>query len=233
MPKPTTPDDNAATGNAGDASAWLSVSAAALALGVSDRAIQKRAERGTLTARRVAHGRAHRWEIDAREIGGDAFANGSQDVRKMGAKRSQDVRDIAAPEREPVREPFAKGSQGGRDDDDGFTARLLTQLETENKFLRGVIEQMQRDGAETRAALRAALKFAGAASVPQLTAGDAPAMPQPTPPEAPQRDESGAAGNQGAANVGSQQRGTVARESVEFDYNALADEIERELKTRD
>jgi hypothetical protein len=222
MPKPTTPDDDNATSiepfDAGDAGAWLSVSAAALALGVSARAIQKRAERGTLTARRVAHGRAHRWEIDAREIGGDAFANGSQDVRKMGAKRSQDVRDIAAPEREPVRERFAKGSQDGRDDDDGLTARLLTQLETENKFLRATVEQLQRSNAETHAEHRAALKLLGAASVPQLTAGDAT--------EPPGARESGAAVNQGAANVESQQRGTVARETGAFDYGAICDFIE-------
>jgi hypothetical protein len=219
MPKPTTPDDDNATGNAGEAPAWLSVSAAALALGVSARAIQKRAERGTLTARRVAHGRAHRWEIDAREIGGDAFANGSQDVRKMGAKRSQDVRDIAAPERETVREPFAKGSQDGR----GVVADLRAQLERERgevAFLRGIVESDRRDMAEVRAALRAALKLAGAASVPMLEAGT---------PETPDATTTGKPANDSPTTATASNSGSGARERP-LTVGDIADEIENRLR---
>ena len=51
------------------------------------------------------------------------------------------------------------------------TRREIEQQE-EIRFLRGTIEQLQRDGAEVRAALRAALKLAAPQSAPQLTAGD-------------------------------------------------------------
>jgi excisionase family DNA binding protein len=93
---------------------------------------------------------------------------------------------------------------GGQTDSDRLTARLLTQLETENSFLRATVEQLQRDGAETRAALREALKMAPK----QLTAGTQPPEREPEPTEAPQRDERDVVSNQGATvPSGSTRRG--------------------------
>jgi hypothetical protein len=229
MPNPTPDDDgsHATTGTNGaavPALAWLSVGDAAALLGVSARAVQKRAERGTLPARRVKHGRALRWEIDGRELDG----SGSQDVRKMGAKRSQDGREPNAQnanfERETVRKMDARRSQDGRErfaSPDALTARLLAQLETENAFLRATVEQLQRDGAEVRAALRESLKQ----RAPQLTAGDAPTAPT----EAPQRDEKHATAKDTGDGANGLQRPTGAPEETDWSsvYSNLADELEK------
>jgi hypothetical protein len=61
----------------------------------------------------------------------------------------------------------ADGADRGADTD------LTTHLAEENRFLRGVIEQLQRDGAETRAALCEALK-----APRQLTSGTTPTAPE-------------------------------------------------------
>jgi hypothetical protein len=74
----------------------------------------------------------------------------------MDAKRSP-------PERDSVRQMDANGSPDVRPIDADFHAHLIE----ENKFLRATVEQLQRDGAETRAALRVALK----AAPKQLTEG--------------------------------------------------------------
>lgn len=215
-----TPTPEAQAPNAETGAAWLSVGDVAALLGVSARAVQKRAERGTIPARRVKHGRALRWEIDGRELDG----SGSQDVRKMDAKRSQDGREPNAQtvnsERETVRKVDARRSQDGREpfaSPDALTARLLAQLETENAFLRGVIEQLQRDGAETRAALRESLKQ----RAPQLTAGDAPASAN----GAPQRAPTGAADTDSPATGNGSQRAPHAPKRP-ITYDSIADEIE-------
>lgn len=211
--------------------AWLSVGDAAALLGVSARAVQKRAERGTLTARRVQHGRALRWEIDGRELDANQSANGSQDVRKVGAKRSQDGREPNAQnansERETVRKMDARRSQDGRErfaSTDALTAQLLAQLETENAFLRATVEQLHRDGAETRAALRESLKQ----RAPQLTAGESSTI-NPTPTDAQQRDEKRAATKETGDAPNGSQRQAGAPEETDWNtvYADLADEIEK------
>jgi hypothetical protein len=59
----------------------------------------------------------------------------------------------------------------GDRNDTGLSSRYVAQLETENKFLRGVVEQQQRDAAELRAALREALRAMPKALLPS---GQAP-----------------------------------------------------------
>jgi hypothetical protein len=228
MPKPTTPDDDNATGNAGDASAWLSVSAAALALGVSDKTIWRRARRGEITARKVKGARGVLvWEICLNHTGQSNRPTGQAIPATNAANRptSPDIEreDTGQPLRPITGQPAKVTGQKKKKN-----GARLNEARDEIKFLRGVIEQLQRDGAETRAALRAALKLAGAASVPMLTAGDAPAMPQPTPPAPPQRKESGATVNDGAANVESSTRAPGARERP-LTIGDIADELERKL----
>ena len=273
---PTSPP-NEPTAHGGPAPLWLSVVDAAAALGITARAVQKRADRGTLPARRVKHGRALRWEIDASSVpldGRDGFAasgaNGSQTLRKMGAKGSQDGREPGGEnanfERESVRVMGAKGSQDvhamGADSgavaarDDGAAVptdrepqavsptRREKEQQEEIRFLRSTIEQLQRDGAEVRAALRAALKLAAPTEAPQLTAGDATgAAAAPTPTEAPQ--SAGAASGASVGVVASSgapetpqratapAKGTGAKaHGAPLTYGDIADALERDLKAR-
>jgi hypothetical protein len=112
-----------------------------------------------------------------------------------------------------------------------MAARLLAQLETENAFLRGVVEQLQRDGAETRAALRKALdgqpkqltsgEKSGAASGELEPVGTAPKLTEINRNSPPTRDvvTPGAASNEA-------QNGDVSS------YSALADWLESEILER-
>jgi hypothetical protein len=138
------------------AAAWLSTADAAALLGVSPRAVQRRAERGTIAARKVDHGRSFRWEIDARDLDANTSAATSSNVRLKFAQCSPITR-------EDVRQMDANTSPDVRAIDSDFHAHLIE----ENKFLRATVEQLQRDGAEVRAALREALK----SKPPQLTDG--------------------------------------------------------------
>jgi hypothetical protein len=101
----------------------------------------------------------------------------------------------------------------------------VADLRDEVMFLRGLIEQRDRDAAELRASLREALR----AMPKQLGAGDAPAMPQPTPTAPPGAQESGVVSNQGAANVESSTRAPGAQQSGAFDYGAICDRLESDL----
>ena len=248
-PKPNKPPTGAPTATPQAAgAAWLSVADAAALLGISARAVQKRADRGTLPARRVKYGDAVRWEINARELDARAGAKGSQDVRLMGAKRSLDGRkadtEQAAFEREPVRAMGAKGSQDVRKTFAGGAAPLAerepTRREVEQqeeiRFLRATVEQLQRDGAETRAALRAALKLTAGTSAPQLTAGTLDGA------------DVGAASGDVAGDVAASAGRSTAPEREQFGpldvptakqpraapitYDSIADELERNLKAR-
>lgn len=212
--------------NAGE---WLSIAVAAARLGVSARAIQKRAERGTLTARRVKHGGASRWEVDGRELG----ANHSPDVRQMDA-------NSANSERETVRETGANRSLDGREPTStspDFAAKYLAQLESENEFLRRALEAAQQSEAVTKAALRELLKAqpkqlsaghsstnGAATSDEQLTQVNAEKSAR-TPQNGPQSGEAGNDGQQ-AANGGEI---APERDEAPVSYGSIADELERML----
>lgn len=142
-----------------DETHWLSTADAAALLGVSPRAVQRRAERGTLSARRVKRGSREHWEIEARDVAANMVANTSavtsSNVRSMVAKCSPNTPEDGL-------QSVANTSPDVRDIDRDFHAHLIE----ENKFLRATVEQLQRDGAEVRAALREALK----SKPPQLAA---------------------------------------------------------------
>ena len=211
--------------------AWLSVSDAAARLGIGARAVQQRAERGTITARRVKHGRALRWEIDASSVplelreldareGEKAGGSASQDVRKAFAKPSPDVRAKVPFERGDVRETFADRSQDVRAIDADFHAHLIG----ENKFLRAALEQRDRDAAELRAALRAALKLTAGDATPQLAAKPETAPPFETRDGARAGAASGAVASSGATE-------TLER-AAPLTYGDIADQLERDLEAR-
>lgn len=132
---------------------WLTVSQAAAALGISERAIQKRCASGKLAARRVETAQGTRWEIDANQITRTGTRTGEPNARTLDA--NQRTKSPESPEltheigREPTNQQDANHANAQAD----FHAHLVE----ENRFLRGLVEQRDRDAAELRAALRTAL----------------------------------------------------------------------------
>ena len=159
---PDTPKDAPETPANG--AAWLSVSEAAALAGISSRGIQKRATRGQLKARKALRRGVEVWEIDGHELSANLGANREPNRREPGANPAPSHVQNGC---EPGANLGANRCEPGANQPDEMTARLLAQLETENSFLRGVVEQLQRDGAETRAALRKSLDNAPR----QLTSG--------------------------------------------------------------
>jgi hypothetical protein len=157
-----TPDANETPAESPEnGAAWLSVAEAAAAMGVSEKTVWRRAKAGEITARKVAGARGgFVWEVAPDSSGQPTGQTDRPDTKPTGQNKAQkraapvihaqtDRTSRADKTDRPTGQPTGHG--------DEMAARLLAQLETENAFLRGVVEQLQRDGAETRAALRKAL----------------------------------------------------------------------------
>lgn len=142
-----TPDANEMPANGHESPVkWVSVSEAAAACGTSARAIQKRATRGQLKARKVERRGIEVWEIDGRELSANLDANREPNRREPDAN--------AAPiQARNECEPDANLDANRRELD----ANRAAEYQAEISFLRGVVEQHQRSEAELRASLRAAL----------------------------------------------------------------------------
>jgi hypothetical protein len=213
---------------------WVSVSEAAKRLNVSARAVQKRAQRGTLAARKVERDGAEVWEIDGRELpmstdaatGANTDANTAHDGREPATSSVRVDANTRTDGRERGHEPDANTADPTGD----ATARLLAQMERENAFLRGVIEQLQRDGAETRQALKRALDLAPR----QLTTGTPEAAPEiatETPQNAPEAAESAAASHHSRTALEQPQRAENRAESGKFEgLRLIRDGLRRILK---
>jgi len=102
----------------------------------------------------VAGARGEVWEIEADVLSANTNANSKANTNHVRTQKPLPVSN----ERE------------GRT----FESERERELKDEVRFLRGLIEQLQRDGAETRAALRKALENAPR----QLEQGKAPDAPQ-------------------------------------------------------
>jgi len=130
-----------------EAAQWLSAAQVAQMLGISKRAVQSRCHAGTLRARRVQTPQGEAWEIDSAALGATA-----KQPAKPGAKFTAKSREAFT----------VKGSEEGAkfapDETPAAPDRYVSQLETENAFLRAQIEEGNRNAAELRAALREALK---------------------------------------------------------------------------
>lgn len=192
---------------------WISASDAAKLLGVNSRAVQKRAARGTIAARKAGN----HWEIDVDAV--DASIGAKVDVVDASNGRIADAMDASDVQSVDVMDASIVDALDAVAD-----GERVADLRDEVKFLRGVIEQLQRDGAETRSALRAALKLAGAASAPMLTAGDAVT----NAPETPGREQSGTADNDSHGDATASNSGSGARERP-LTIGDIADELERNL----
>jgi hypothetical protein len=173
---------------------WLPVAVAAARLGVSERTVQRRAEKGKIESKEVSDAQGKRLLIrldvapevptpdDRLTTGADAQSN----VPTLNDKLTPQPDDISVVAAANVPTPA-----------DTINATFLAHVLEENKFLRAALEQRDRDAAELRAALREALKL----SSRQLTSGtaetatvasDGPEIAQvnnvsPTPPEPEKR----------------------------------------------
>lgn len=173
-------------------SEWVSTAAAAALLGVSERTILRRAAAGKFPSRKetTPRGLVVVVALDRGEV-------------RAGADTQTTLKTPQIASEVPT------GA-------DGADTRLMAHLADENRFLRGVIEQLQRDGAETRAALREALK-----APRQLTSGTTQ-----TSPEAPTAtDKSAGEGSDGAA-PDKAELGEISS------YGALADWLENKMDGR-
>lgn len=125
----------------------LSITAAAQVLGLSVRTVQRRLDAGTLQAVEVEGARRVRLPDDATSNATDRATGGT-------------------PQGDTVTRQHATGDATEGDSlGDTRQAQVLAapsreeELREEIRFLRGVVEQQQRDSAELRAALRAALQM--------------------------------------------------------------------------
>ncbi len=211
---PDTPKDAPETPANG--AAWLSVSEAAALAGISSRGIQKRATRGQLKARKALRRGVEVWEIDGHELSANLGANREPNRREPGANPAPSHVQNGC---EPGANLGANRCEPGANQPDEMTARLLAQLETENSFLRGVVEQLQRDGAETRAALRKSLDNAPR----QLTSG--------TPGTTPEVLISSKNGTSGQSDVAAAKVPEMDAETsgTGLTYGDLADWLNRDL----
>lgn len=201
---------------------WLCVSEAAAVLGVSEKTVWRRAKGGKLTARKVAGGRGgFIWEIALDAVPDstgqptdrpDSQSTGQPDKPTGQNGRAAAIHAQIDRTKRPDKSDRPTGQATGHEGE--MTIRLLGQLETENAFLRATVEQLQRDGAETRAALREALKLAPKA----ITAGE-------TAQNGPQN---GAAGGNGLGALNGAQI-APEREETGLSYGDIADMLEKEM----
>ena len=198
--------DNAATH-------WLSVADVARLEGIAARTVQRRCTAGKYTFRTLETANGPRFEIAA-----DSLKNVAATEPKNAATTPRQNDTFAA-----------TNAATRRDNSDQNAATMETELRDQlahereqNQFLRGVIEQLQRDGAETRAALREAQKQ----SKPQLTQGYAP-----EPQEGPQRS---AATKKSHADASGPQKPAGREGATDWNsiYGQIADELEAQEKNR-
>ncbi len=168
---------------------WLTVSQAAARLGISEKTLLRRIRRGELEAHKEPlpnGGSAWRVHLNTEQ---DAPEPEGTDKRAEEARAGtgQDTKDSEKDSAPVV--SFARAGSGQDSGQDTLTAHLLE----ENRFLRGVVEQQQRDAAELRQALREALKLqtralpSPAESAPSVAAGEE----TPTAPKVAQRGAAG------------------------------------------
>lgn len=177
---------------------WLSVAEAAAALKVSERTARRRCEAGKLAARLVTTENGRQWRVDPAAVQSTlsapaADASDSQSTLgvAIAADRCGQAADISdslrtasdstlAARADSVTEAAAIGAATAAD---GAQSTLVAHLQAEVLFLRGALEQRDRDAAELRAALREALR-AMPKALGQSTSEGATDATGGTPPEA-------------------------------------------------
>lgn len=203
-------------------STWLSTSQVAARLGCSERTVQRRCKRGTLPARLVATSDGQEWQIEAAalEAAAKGAARGAATNDTPDSSPSEQCRQVptiddrGADTSDEVPTGGASSSVGSvvsvpTGGDSAFREEAAStfnvHLLQENAFLRGVIEQQQRDAAELRAALREALKISTRALPEPQT--------EPTSTSGPSTAPSTSAPIEGKAGTGITASGTATGEA--------------------
>lgn len=195
---------------------WFSVNEAAQLLGTSARTIRRQCAAGQLPARRVGSV----WQVEADAAKSRTRGQVGHDRADTDLSAKSDKSDTSAAKSRTSRTPDADKSDSDRD------AETIVDLRDQLRFMRGVIEQLQRDGAETRQALKRALDLAPK----QLTVGEVAT----TPTEAPQRAETGATAKETGPTASDPQQPAGARETDwNKAYRDIADELEGLKKLRE
>lgn len=209
---------------------WVSVAEAAAARRVSIRTVKRWIETGEVESRKEG-GRRLVWLLDSgaerdtegtRQKGhkpGGASPLESLDAQKEGhSEGTQDARPVSL-----LALSGGDSSAGASNREAELLRDSLASERAQTAFLRATIEQLQRDGAETRAALREALK----AMPKQLTAGATP-QSEPNAQDGPESPQNGAARGSDPGAVNGSERGAQRAETA-LSYGDIADELERML----
>jgi hypothetical protein len=155
-----------------ECTSWKTVAEAAAALGISERAVQRRCRKGKLRARLVPTPTGQAWQIEAASLesastrSDDTFDDDTSDTNgATGPTLSTPATDEttrttpqAATLPTDTTETAPTPPTSGDATPDTSDARYVAHLESENVFLRGLVEQRDRDAAELRAALRESLR---------------------------------------------------------------------------
>jgi hypothetical protein len=150
------------------ASQWLTVSQAAARLGVSERTVQRRCKSGKLAAKLESGEEGTAWLVDGSKLPTGADTQNTSESRQSVVSVPTGAANVPT----------------------GADSGLLEHLRVENAFLRGLVEQRDRDAAELRAALREALRMSNRALMPAASDESASAA------DAPQQTQTTKAGNQ-------------------------------------
>jgi hypothetical protein len=197
---------------------WVSVVQASAALNVSEKTLLRRIKGGKIKAEKAplpAGGVAWRVRLDS-------AMDSEQDTERTIApepERTQNKRENRAMDNGKDSAPELSFPRAGTGKDNDKN-ELLAHLKSENLFLRGLVEQRDRDAAEMRAALRKALDSAPR----QITAGT------PAPDDEPARIEAQGPQNRGGrGREGGDQNGpqiTTERDDGAVTYASIADDLE-------
>ena len=181
--------------------AWLSVRDAAAALCISPRSVRRQCAAGALPSRRVGSV----WQVQA-----DAAKSDKSDIN--GADKSDTDSNVKSdrPDTGAAKSRTSRTESADKSDTD-LTAHLLKEV----RFLRAALEQRDRDAAEIRAALRAALKLSAGEVAPQLTQGAT---------DAQQSARTGSASNHSHASASAPDWSSI--------YGQIADELEAQEQNR-
>ncbi len=194
----------------------LTVPQAAAALGISERTLRKRIKAGEIEARKYSMpGGGLSWRVSLPDRTGSGTETEPEAERKIEpeANRKHFERETiaerkrAGSEVESAPEISEPRTGSGTEDRTGSApeaestpeySRQIERLESEVLFLRGLVEQRDRDAAEMRAALREALRSmpkaieAGSQSTPDQPRETVPRDGQSTPtPKATPAQSSG------------------------------------------
>ncbi len=177
---------------------WLTVAEASARVGVSERAIQRRAKAGKLRAKLVEISTGHQWLISADSIPETTtLGNDSPDDDDNFPQNDAHSGDTSP---KPSAEPLPAGPTAatqattmaapGPDSGDAMAAALLAEKDARIDDLRATIEaqraqieEANRNAAELRAALREAQRiYAKALPAPGDQEASGVATPTPDPP---------------------------------------------------